>query len=112
MNIIPAIDLYNGACVRLNQGKFEELTKYNRDPIGCAEKYASQGATELHIVDLNGANEGILKQLDTILGIKKTTPLKIQVGGGLRREELIVMLLENGIDRVVLGSFVINISGC
>jgi len=108
MNIIPAIDLYDGACVRLNQGKFEDLTKYEIDPIRCANHYASQGATEIHVVDLNGAKEGKSKQLKTILNIKEELPLRIQVGGGFRTKEAIVALLSKDIDRVVLGSLAVT----
>ena len=108
MIIIPSIDLYDNACVRLNQGKFNQLTSYSPDPLQCALDFAKQGATTLHIVDLNGAREGRPAHLELITHINNNTSLMIQSGGGLRDRQTIVSNLAAGIDRVVLGSIAVT----
>ena len=78
MLIIPAIDLYQRQCVRLDQGEFNRLTQYHTDPLTCANGYVDQGATELHVVDLNGAETGKSEQQDIALTIKQALPLTVQ----------------------------------
>jgi len=108
MNIIPAIDLYNGKCVRLYQGRFDDMTVYSHDAVATARDYRAQGATQLHIIDLNGAECGTFTQLELILAIKKATSLTLQVGGGLRNIEPIQSVLECNIDKVIIGSLAVN----
>ncbi len=108
MQIIPAIDLYNGECVRLHQGEFDRLTHYGSDPLLCAKSYVAQGATELHVVDLNGAEVGESQQLALALDISKQLSLSVQFGGGLRSQAVIEKVLASGIDRLVLGSLALT----
>lgn len=108
MNIIPAIDLYDGVCVRLKQGAFNQRVAYHRDPLACANRFFDQGATELHVVDLNGAEDGKSTQLPTLLDIKRRSTLIVQTGGGLRDKATINSYLMNGIDRVVIGSLAVK----
>jgi phosphoribosylformimino-5-aminoimidazole carboxamide ribotide isomerase len=104
MNIIPAIDLYDGNCVRLDQGCFDAVTTYNTDPTAQAQLFVQSGATQLHIVDLNGAKTGKPVQLEMIRRIRAKTDLTIQTGGGLRYSSSIASSLDAGVDRVVIGS--------
>ena len=108
MKIIPAIDLYYDQCVRLYQGQFEHVTFYNVDPLIIAKNYASQGATDLHVVDLVGAKEGKITQLNTALTMKKATSLNIQFGGGIRTIQQAENLIGSGIDRIVIGSMAVK----
>ena len=107
MQIIPAIDLYNGQCVRLDQGKFDNVTVYDLDPIQCAQGYVSEGATAIHVVDLSGAKQGIETQLDTVISIKQSANVIVQTGGGLRSVAAIEQVLSSAIDRVVIGSLAV-----
>ncbi|EUJ48154.1 1-(5-phosphoribosyl)-5-[(5-phosphoribosylamino)methylideneamino]imidazole-4-carboxamide isomerase [Paenilisteria rocourtiae] len=105
MQIFPAIDLKDGRCVRLYQGDFAQETVVNPDPIAQATAFSKQGATYLHIVDLDGALEGKPVNLDVIRAMKKVAKLPVQVGGGIRTMRQITFYLEEaGIDRVIIGS--------
>ncbi|KGL46706.1 1-(5-phosphoribosyl)-5-[(5-phosphoribosylamino)methylideneamino]imidazole-4-carboxamide isomerase [Listeria sp. SHR_NRA_18] len=105
MRFFPAIDLKNGRCVRLYQGDFAQETVVNPDPIAQAATFSEQGATYLHIVDLDGALEGKPINLDVIRAMKKAAGLPVQVGGGIRTMKQITFYLEEaGIDRVIIGS--------
>ncbi|HAX90717.1 MAG TPA: 1-(5-phosphoribosyl)-5-((5-phosphoribosylamino)methylideneamino)imidazole-4-carboxamide isomerase, partial [Rhodospirillaceae bacterium] len=104
MIIFPAIDLKNGACVRLARGDFNAATHYESDPVKQAKVFEDAGAAWLHIVDLDGAQAGSVQQLPLITAIAKSTTLKIQAGGGIRSEADIVALLDAGATRVVIGS--------
>jgi len=104
MKIIPAIDLRNGQCVRLTQGDFAQTKIYEDDPVLQARRFAETGAEWLHIVDLDGAREGNSRQFNLIERIARSTPLKLQVGGGIREETVVETYLNNGIERVVIGS--------
>ena len=107
MLIIPAIDLQQGQCVRLQQGQFDCVSIYESTPQALAEHYAKQGATRLHIVDLDGAKSGTMQQLDLI----KTMPacnLTIQVGGGIRSLATASACLAAGISSLVIGSIAIS----
>ena len=88
MEIIPAIDLLNGKCVRLNQGNYKEVTKFNSDPVNQAQIWESQGAKRLHLVDLDGAKTGEPINDLTIKEIKKSITIPIQLGGGIRSIDL------------------------
>ena len=104
MNLYPAIDLYEGQVVRLEKGDFEKKTVYSQDPETIARQWEEQGAKWLHIVDLEGAKTGILKNLPVIRKIRKTVKCKIQYGGGLRSVEAIETVISEGIDRAVMGT--------
>ncbi|EKZ4887743.1 1-(5-phosphoribosyl)-5-[(5-phosphoribosylamino)methylideneamino]imidazole-4-carboxamide isomerase [Listeria monocytogenes] len=104
MQIFPAIDLKNGQCVRLFQGDFSKKTVVNEDPIAQAKGFATDGATYLHIVDLDGALEGRPINLEVIQKMKTTAKIPVQVGGGIRSMTQVDYYLESGIDRVIIGS--------
>jgi phosphoribosylformimino-5-aminoimidazole carboxamide ribotide isomerase len=104
MKIYPAIDILGGKAVRLKQGRKAEATVYG-DPLEMAAKWVSKGTEWLHVVDLDGAFFGELKNLDLLRHIAVTVPLaKIQVGGGIRNIAAVNRLLEAGMQRVVLGT--------
>ncbi len=108
MDIFPAIDLQNGQCVRLTQGDFDTAKIYEADPFLQARKFAEAGATWLHMVDLDGARAGEMRQFDMIANLAKQTMLKIQVGGGIREDETIKKLLDVGVERIVIGSLAVK----
>jgi phosphoribosylformimino-5-aminoimidazole carboxamide ribotide isomerase len=104
MYIIPAIDLRNGKCVRLIQGKYNRQITYHDDPIKQARQFSSAGAEWLHIVDLDGAKLGRPVNTDTISAIAALGRVKIEVGGGLHNEDSIKQLLDIGVERVIIGT--------
>ena len=104
MILIPAIDLKDGKCVRLRQGEMSQVTRYSDDPVGMAEHWQNLGAPYLHIVDLDGAVEGIPKHLPQIEAIAKKLTIPLQVGGGIRNVSTVEAYLASGIDRVVVGT--------
>ena len=108
MEIIPAIDLLNGKCVRLNQGNYNEVTKFNSDPVKQAQIWESQGARRLHLVDLDGAKTGEPINDLTIKKIKRSISIPIQLGGGIRSIDRAKELLGIGIDRIILGTIAIE----
>ncbi len=111
MLIIPAIDLKDGKCVRLKQGKKDAVTVYSNDPPATARKWESCGAKILHIVDLDGAFTGSQKNLKFILEIRKSVKMIMQVGGGIRDIETADKLLSAGINRIIIGTSAIEDSG-
>lgn len=108
MKLFPAIDLYNGQCVRLEKGVFETATTFSSNPLTIALTYQNEGAEWIHVIDLNGAQTGESKNIEVIKQIVQKTSLKIQVGGGIRDESKIKRLLDLGVDRVILGSYAVN----
>ncbi len=104
MILYPAIDIKNGKCVRLRQGKFDDVTVYGDDPVMVAEQWASQGGEFLHIVDLDGALEGETANKRVISKIASSVKVPIEVGGGIRTMETIENYLKSGIARVILGT--------
>jgi phosphoribosylformimino-5-aminoimidazole carboxamide ribotide isomerase len=104
MNIFPAIDLRGGKVVRLEQGRAEAQTVYGDDPVAVAAGFHAAGARHIHMVDLDGAFTGELKNLHLVAAVAKASPCFIQMGGGLRTEEAIAQALETGVDRVVVGT--------
>ena len=105
MIVIPAIDLKNGKCVRLREGKMHEETIFSEDPISTAGSWFSQGAEILHIVDLDGAVEGKPMNQEIIFSIVAEFPEKrIQIGGGIRSFESASEYLNEGIERVIMGT--------
>lgn len=108
MIIFPAIDIKDGKVVRLRQGEFSDVTEYSLDPLDVARQWQNAGAKWLHIVDLDGAQNGEIKNFDTISRIAKDIALPIQMGGGVRGEQEIEKLLSAGIKRVILGTRVVH----
>jgi phosphoribosylformimino-5-aminoimidazole carboxamide ribotide isomerase len=104
MIIIPAIDLKDGKCVRLLQGKKEEVTVYSDNPAAMAKHWASLGAELLHVVDLDGAFTGEQKNFEKIKAIREAIDIPIEVGGGIRDIERIEKLISLGVDRVIIGT--------
>jgi len=104
MYIIPAIDLRDGKCVRLIQGRYNRQITYQDDPVKQAQEFSSDGAKWLHIIDLDGAKLGRPVNTDAISAIAALGLFKIEVGGGLRDEEAIKQLLDIGIERVIIGT--------
>ncbi|MEE8193885.1 MAG: 1-(5-phosphoribosyl)-5-[(5-phosphoribosylamino)methylideneamino]imidazole-4-carboxamide isomerase [Dehalococcoidales bacterium] len=104
MEIIPAVDLRNGKCVRLYQGDYDMETVFSDEPLEMAMKWQSLGATRLHIVDLDAAATGELRNLKTVTQIASALLIPVQVGGGIRQLETIERLFKLGVDRVVMGT--------
>ena len=104
MLIIPAIDLKDGRCVRLFQGEMEKETVYFDNPLKAAKHWMSEGATFLHVVDLNGAVEGRPIHTKEVAAICKQPGLTVQLGGGLRSMEAVKAALNLGVARVVIGT--------
>jgi phosphoribosylformimino-5-aminoimidazole carboxamide ribotide isomerase len=105
MLVIPAIDLKDGQCVRLKQGRMEDDTVFSNDPVAMAERWIKAGASRLHIVDLNGAFAGEPVNAEVIHQIASAFPdITIQVGGGIRDEETIEAYIEAGVQYVIIGT--------
>jgi phosphoribosylformimino-5-aminoimidazole carboxamide ribotide isomerase len=108
MLMIPAVDLKNGRCVRLRQGRMDAETVYSDDPVAMAQSWVDQGAAWLHVVDLDGAVEGEPRNLPVIEQIVKAVPIPVQVGGGIRTIERIERYLRLGVARVIIGTLAIE----
>jgi phosphoribosylformimino-5-aminoimidazole carboxamide ribotide isomerase len=106
--IYPAIDMRGGKCVRLLQGDYNKETVYGDSPFEMAKLFAEQGAEWIHMVDLDGAKEGKRINDRFVLEVAKNLNVKVQIGGGIRTEEDVAYYLENGVDRVILGSAAIS----
>ena len=104
MFVIPAIDIKDGSCVRLFMGDYSTAHKVADDPVAVAESFYKQGASWLHMVDLDGAKDGKRSNADVILRVRSATPMHIEIGGGIRDMEAIDFYISNGIERVILGS--------
>lgn len=105
MEIIPAIDFKDGKVVNLIQGQLDQTTTYSDDPVAMAAKWVAQGASRLHLVDLDGAFEGEPRNRDAIAEIARNHPeLKIQLGGGIRSAEIIEAYLNAGVDYLIIGT--------
>ncbi|OYQ67243.1 1-(5-phosphoribosyl)-5-[(5-phosphoribosylamino)methylideneamino]imidazole-4-carboxamide isomerase [Pseudanabaena sp. SR411] len=110
MDVIPAIDILDGRCVRLYQGDYQQSEVFGEDPVEVAQRWYSQGAKYLHVVDLDGAKEGKPKNLKVIEAIARSIPMRVQMGGGLRDRESIVSVLNSGVSRVILGTAAVESS--
>ncbi len=108
MKIYPAIDLIDGKPVRLLQGDFAQQTNYPHDAVELACAYAEAGAHHLHVVDLDGSRTGKMAQARLIRRMAKESGLKLQVGGGIRSPADVEILLESGVDKVVIGSLAVR----
>nr|NJM01126.1 1-(5-phosphoribosyl)-5-[(5-phosphoribosylamino)methylideneamino]imidazole-4-carboxamide isomerase [Desulfobacula sp.] len=104
MIIIPAVDIKQGKCVRLLQGRMEETTQYSENPLDMAQRWEKEGAGLIHVVDLDGAFAKEVKNLKTIQSILSGIQIPIQVGGGIRDLKTIEMYINMGVSRVIIGS--------
>ena len=103
MQVIPAIDLRGGRCVRLRQGDFDQETVFGDDPAAMAARWESEGAARIHLVDLDGAKAGRPVNVEAVRQIVGTVSVPCQLGGGMRDQATIAAWLEAGLDRVVVG---------
>jgi phosphoribosylformimino-5-aminoimidazole carboxamide ribotide isomerase len=108
VEVIPAIDIRGGKCVRLYQGDYSQETVFFEDPAAVALNWKLQGARRLHIVDLDGAARGEVSNLAVIEAIVKQTGLPVQLGGGIRDEATVEKLLGIGLNRVILGTVAVE----
>ncbi|MDE0853866.1 MAG: 1-(5-phosphoribosyl)-5-[(5-phosphoribosylamino)methylideneamino]imidazole-4-carboxamide isomerase [Nevskia sp.] len=109
MLLIPAIDLKNGQCVRLRQGRMDDVTVFSKDPVSVAKRWVDEGAQRLHVVDLDGAVKGSpvnLKALEKIVAAVGDVP--VQAGGGVRDEETVQHYLDAGISFIIIGTKAVN----
>ncbi|MGC8862893.1 MAG: 1-(5-phosphoribosyl)-5-[(5-phosphoribosylamino)methylideneamino]imidazole-4-carboxamide isomerase [Armatimonadota bacterium] len=104
VEIIPAIDIMDGKCVRLLQGRFDRVTVFSDDPVEVARRWAEQGATRLHLVDLKGSKLGEPQEMDAVRRIVQAVDIPVQLGGGIRTLETARAVLEIGVDRVIIGT--------
>lgn len=108
MELIPAIDLKEGRCVRLFKGDFAAETVYSNDPASILERYRALGARRVHVVDLDGARDGNQPNRDIIVRLAAERGVRLQVGGGLRTLDRIRQLLDAGVERAVIGSVAVT----
>jgi len=108
MEVIPAIDLRDGRCVRLVQGEKGTETIYSDEPVEMACRWEALGAPRLHMVDLDGAFTGAPQNLDVIKEVVEAVKIPVQLGGGIRSLEMVKKVLDLGVDRVILGTVAIN----
>ncbi len=108
MLLIPAIDLKNGQCVRLRQGRMDEVTVFSEDPVAMARRWVDEGAERLHLVDLDGAVRGEPVNLRVIEQIAAAVDVPIQAGGGVRDEDTVQRYIEAGVDYVIIGTKAVN----
>ena len=107
-SIYPAIDMRGGKCVRLIQGDYSKETVYGDSPFDMAKLFTDEGARWIHMVDLDGAKEGKRVNDHFVVEVARQLNAKVQIGGGIRTEEDVAYYIENGIDRVILGSAAIS----
>lgn len=104
MIIIPAIDIKNGKCVRLFQGRMDKETVFSDDPAAMARRWVDEGAQLIHVVDLDGAVEKRPQNLESIKKIIDSVDVDIQLGGGVRNENIVKTLIEIGVKRIIVGT--------
>ena len=108
MIIFPAIDIKDGRCVRLTQGKFDQVSIYNDNPAEVARLWESMGAQYIHLVDLDGAKDGSPASRDMVKSVIDAVDIPVQVGGGIRSLERADQLIELGARRIILGTAAVN----
>ena len=108
MKIFPAIDLLGGKAVRLYKGDYNQVTVYSDNPVDIAKDFEKKGAICIHLVDLEGARDGNTPNLETVKRIVNETSLFSEIGGGIRNMQTVRAYLENGVDRVILGTAAVN----
>jgi phosphoribosylformimino-5-aminoimidazole carboxamide ribotide isomerase len=104
MDILPAIDLLGGKCVRLIQGRYDRVIHYEKDPVDVAGEFRAAGATRLHVIDLDGARQGRVSNLDALRRIVDQTGARVQFGGGIRDEDAVQAALDAGAESVLIGT--------
>ena len=104
MILFPAIDLYEGKAVRLYKGDYQNMTVYSHNPIEIAWDFKAQGATHIHMVDLEGARDGTTPNLEIVTAIARETGLFVEIGGGIRSMDVVKAYLDAGVRRVILGT--------
>jgi phosphoribosylformimino-5-aminoimidazole carboxamide ribotide isomerase len=108
MLIYPAMDLMGGSCVRLAQGRFDDVSHYGADPAAALADFAAAGARWAHVVDLDGARHGSPRQHELIRELALSAPLKLQVAGGFRERDQIARMLDAGVGRIAVGSLTVK----
>ena len=108
MDIIPAIDIKDGKCVRLYQGDYDKETIFSTDPVSVAVDWQEMGAERIHIVDLDGAASGNQRNFQVIKMMISCLAIPVQVGGGIRTESNVVTMMDIGVDRVILGTMAVE----
>jgi phosphoribosylformimino-5-aminoimidazole carboxamide ribotide isomerase len=108
MDVIPALDILDGRCVRLYQGNYAQSEVFGEDPVAIAQHWYDEGTKYLHVVDLNGAKEGSPKNLKVIEAIARSLPIHVQVGGGLRDRDSVRAVLDTGVSRAILGTIAVE----
>lgn len=111
MIVIPAIDLKDGRCVRLYQGRADQETVYSEDPVEVARRWAEHGAAMIHVVDLDGAFDGLPRNLDIVRRIVEAVDTPIELGGGIRSLQAIEEVLKLGVHRAILGTVAVEDPG-
>ena len=111
MEVIPAVDIRGSRCVRLYQGDYRRETVFSEDAVAAAVSWADQGASRLHVVDLDGAAAGEPRNLAVVEAILRRVSIPVQLGGGIRDEAVVARLLEAGVSRVVLGTAAVENPG-
>ncbi|MDJ0696370.1 1-(5-phosphoribosyl)-5-[(5-phosphoribosylamino)methylideneamino]imidazole-4-carboxamide isomerase [Mastigocoleus sp. MO_188.B34] len=108
MDVIPAIDLLDGRCVRLYQGDYDKSQVFNENPVDVAKQWVEQGATILHVVDLDGAKAGSVVNQSVIEAIAGAVSVPIQLGGGLRNRDTVEQVFNLGVQRAILGTIAVE----
>ena len=108
MYLLPAIDILEGRAVRLVKGDYSQVTVYNDDPVDQALRFEAQGATWIHVVDLNGARTGVPENIAIVERIVRETSLSVEIGGGIRTLKTLERLADVGAARMVLGTALVN----
>lgn len=108
MEVIPAIDILGGQCVRLYQGDYGQVQTFHENPVAVAQQWAAEGATRLHVVDLDGAKAGQPVNVEAIAAIVQALDIPVQVGGGLRDRDSVARLLQTGVQRIILGTVAVE----
>ena len=108
MELIPAIDIKDGCCVRLYQGDYDRMTIFDRDPVAVARRWAELGAERLHVVDLDGAKVGKPLNAQIVFAIVRAVDIPVELGGGLRDRASVDAALNLGVDRAILGTAAVS----
>lgn len=108
MHLYPAIDIIGGQCVRLTQGDYTQKTTFSEDPLAVALRWQEEGGEFLHLVDLDGAKDGTMPNLETVCKIAESLSIPVEIGGGIRDMRAVRAYLERGVQRVILGTAAIE----
>ncbi|MDA0676466.1 MAG: 1-(5-phosphoribosyl)-5-[(5-phosphoribosylamino)methylideneamino]imidazole-4-carboxamide isomerase [Chloroflexi bacterium] len=111
MEVIPAIDLLGGKCVRLVQGDYDQQRIFDNDPVAVAARWTNAGATRLHVVDLDGARDGVRANAAAVRAVVESAGVPVQLGGGIRTASDAEELCELGVDRVIFGTAAVSAPG-